>query len=218
MTAKAVAIAQQKGGAGKTTIAIQLGVTWARQGQRVALLDIDPQGSLAAWYDLRRKAVEDGRLVAHEVQGWKLATEIDRLKSNFDVLIIDTPPHAETDARVAIRAASLILVPVQPSPMDLWATTPTLTLAKREKSSSLLVLNRLPSRGRLVDVIRSRIAEEQLPLAKTALGNRSAFAASMMEGKGVVETQPKGTAAVEIRALAEEVGAVIGLAARRAAE
>ncbi len=218
MTAKAVAIAQQKGGAGKTTIAIQLGVTWARQGHRVAMLDIDPQGSLAAWYDLRRKGSADGRLVAQAVQGWKLATEIDRLKGNFDILIVDTPPHAETDARVAIRAASLILVPVQPSPMDLWAITPTLTLAQREKSSPLLVLNRLPSRGKLVDVIRGKIAEENLPLAKASLGNRSAFAASMLEGKGVVETQPKGAAAMEMRSLADEIGATIGLVARQAAE
>jgi len=218
MTAKAVAIAQQKGGAGKTTIAVQLAVTWSRQGYRVAMLDVDPQGSLAAWFGVRKQAGLDSLLTATDVQGWKLTTEIDRLKADYDLLVIDTPPHAETDARVAVRAASLILVPVQPSPMDLWATKPTLELARREKSQALLVLNRMPSRGKLVDVIRAKIAEDNLPLAATALGNRSAFAASMMDGKGVVETQPKGTAAVEIRALADEIAGILKISLPRAAE
>lgn len=218
MAAKTLAIAQQKGGAGKTTIAIQLGVAWAQQGYRVAMLDVDPQGSMMAWYGLRKEAGLATALVASEVQGWKLSTEIDRLKNDHDILLIDTPPHAETDARVAVRAASLILVPVQPSPMDLWATKPTLDLAKREKSRALLVLNRVPSRGRLTELVRAKIDAEGLPLAQTVLGNRSAFAASMMDGKGVVETQPKGAAAEEIRGLAAEIGAILALSGRQAAE
>src|SRR5574340_852951 len=129
MTAKVVAIAQQKGGAGKTTIAVQLGVAWAAQGFRVAMLDVDPQGSLSTWFDMRNGGVTQNPLSASRVQGWKLSGEIDRLKGHYDVLIVDTPPHAETDARVAVRAASLILVPLQPSPLDLWATRATLELA-----------------------------------------------------------------------------------------
>jgi chromosome partitioning protein len=218
MAAKAVAIAQQKGGAGKTTIAIQLGVAWTVQGYRVAMLDVDPQGSMAAWYDVRKEAGLDTTLFANAIQGWKLSSEIDRLKNDYDILLIDTPPHAETDARVAVRAASLILVPVQPSPMDLWATKPTLELAKREKSQALLVLNRLPSRGKLAELIRAKIDAEDMPVAHTALGNRSAFAASMMDGKGVVETQPRSTAADEIRGLAGEIASILALSGQRAAE
>lgn len=205
MTAKIVTVAQQKGGAGKTTLAVQLAVAWADEGKKVAMLDVDPQGSVSAWFDFRRRSDPSSTLVAADVQGWKLASEIDRLKGDFDVLVIDTPPHAETDARVAIRTATLNLVPLQPSPMDLWATKPTLDLVAREKGRALLVLNRLPSRGKLADSIRAAIATEGMPLARATLGNRSAFAASMMAGRGVVETQPKGTAAAEIRALAAEV-------------
>lgn len=204
MVAKTIAVAQRKGGAGKTTIAAQLGVAWAVAGRRVALLDVDPQGSLATWSAAREKAGLSAP-AAFAVQGWRLATEIDRLKNAYDILIIDTPPHADSDARVACRAAELILVPVQPSPMDLWATGPTLELARQEKAHALLVLNRLPARGRLIDMARARIAAEKLPLAAATLGNRSAFAASMMEGRGVAETHPRSIAAQEIALLAGEI-------------
>ena len=210
MAAKILAVAQQKGGAGKTTIAVQLGVWWACQGRKVTLLDVDPQGSMNAWHNLRGEAGLGDSPQSAEVSGWKLSSEIDRLKRENDLIIVDTPPHAETDARVAVRAAELILVPVQPSPMDWWATKPTLDMAAKEKTMSLLVLNRLPARGKLADIIRAKIEEQGLSLAKASLGNRSAFAVSMMEGKGVAETQPKGTAAAEIEALAKEIEGLLG--------
>jgi chromosome partitioning protein len=213
MATKIVAIAQQKGGAGKTTIAAQLAVTWVRQGYRVAMLDVDPQGSLMAWYRLRQDGDPGESPYAAAVPGWKLASEIDRLAPQYDVLVIDTPPHAETDTRVSVRAATLILVPIQPSPLDFWAPPPTLDLARKEKTKALLVLNRLPTRGKIIDSILARIAAEQMPLATATLGNRSAFASSMMNGKAVVETQPKGLAAAEIMALATEIGAVLTLPA-----
>jgi chromosome partitioning protein len=205
MSAKILAVAQQKGGAGKTTIAVQLGVWWAKKGRKVTLLDVDPQGSMKAWHAVREEAGVEGSPFAADLSGWKLSSEIDRLKGENDYIIVDTPPHAESDARVAVRAAQLILVPVQPSPMDWWATKPTLDMAAKEKTKTLLVLNRLPARGKLADAIREKIEGAGLALAAASLGNRSAFAVSMMEGRGVAETQPKGTAAAEIQALAEEI-------------
>ena len=210
MAAKILAVAQQKGGAGKTTIAVQLGVWWASKRRKVTLLDVDPQGSMKAWHALRSESGIAGSPFASDVSGWKLSSEIDRLKSENDFIIVDTPPHAETDARVAVRAADLILVPVQPSPMDWWATRPTIDIAAREKTRALLVLNRLPARGKLADAIRAKIGAEGLPLAAASLGNRSAFAVSMMEGRGVAEVQPKGTAAAEIAALAAEIEGLLG--------
>lgn len=213
MAAKAVTIAQQKGGAGKTTIAAQLAVTFARSGLRVGLLDIDPQGSLAAWYDIRKALVEEhgGVITFVQASGWRLSTELDRLRRDVDLVLIDSPPHAETEVRIAVRAADLILVPMQPSPMDLWATGPTLDMARKEKSPALIVFNRTPARGKLVDAVRRKIADSQVPTAKAVLGNRVAFAASMMEGKGVVESNPRHTATKEIKALADEIGGLLGL-------
>jgi chromosome partitioning protein len=218
MPAKVITIAQQKGGAGKTTLAAQLAVAWWKAGLRVAMLDVDPQGSLAAWFDERlRRGVPSEGMHLVQVSGWRLSAELDRLRREFDLVIIDSPPHAETDARVAVRAAELIVVPVQPSPMDLWATRPTLDLAVKERAPAVLVLNRVPPRGKMPDAIRRKIEEDRLPLAQCSLGNRAAFAASMMDGKGVAETG-KDSAAGEIQALADEIGGMVGLRMTRAAQ
>lgn len=208
--ATVITVAQQKGGAGKTTLAAQLAVAWAKD-RIVALVDIDPQKSLSAWYKTRQEALgpEAGGLFLSDVSGWRLGPELDRIRQRFDFIIIDSPPHAEIDARAAIRSGNLVVVPIQPSPMDLWATWATLNLARKEKRKVLLVVNRLPPRGRLPDVVISAIRETGLPLADATLGNRIAFAASMMEGRGVVETEWAGAAAHEIIALAEEVALAV---------
>jgi chromosome partitioning protein len=177
----------------------------------VALLDVDPQGSLSAWAAVRRANGGDHAPTIAAVAGWKLGVEIDRLRNAHDLIVIDTPPHAETDARVAIRAADLMLVPLQPSPMDLWATGATLDLARQEKRRPLLVLNRLRARSTMIAFSHERIAREGLPLATVALGNRVAYAASMAEGAGVAETEPSGPAAGEVAALAAEIAALIPL-------
>ncbi len=213
MAAKAITIAQQKGGAGKTTIAAQLAVVLSRSGKRVGIIDIDPQGSLARWFEVRSALVEGGTdtLTLIHASGWRLSTELEKLKRTSDVVLIDSPPHAETDVRIAVRAADLILVPIQPSPMDLWATQATLDQAKKESTPVMMVFNRTPTRGKLVDAVRRKITEMDVPVAQSILGNRVAFAASMMEGKGVVESHARHSAAKEIRALAEEISALIGL-------
>lgn len=211
MAATVITIAQQKGGAGKTTLAAQLAVALSKGGKRsVALVDIDPQGSLTRWHKLRqdRMGEDAGGLRLSDVSGWRLGTELDRLRGSYDVVIIDTPPHAETEAKSAIRAADVILVPVQPSPMDLWATQPTMDVARKEKTPARIVLNRLPPRGNLVDAIVGEIETLELPVAGTRLGNRVAFADSMMTGQGVVETAGRSTAAREIKALADELLAI----------
>ena len=96
-----VSIAQQKGGAGKTTLAVQLGVAWLSAGRRVAMLDIDPQASLFAWFNVRRRRfgeAENGLLV-QGLSGWRLGSELRRLRREFDLIVVDSPPHAESDAR-----------------------------------------------------------------------------------------------------------------------
>jgi len=211
MAAKILTVAQQKGGAGETTLAAQLAAAWTLQGQRVAILNIDPQGSLAGWYAAREDhATEADPLTLSQVGGWRIGKSLDDMRADFDVIVIDSPPHAETEARIAVRAADLVLVPIQPSPMDVWATQETLDLANKEKTDLLVVLNRVPPRGRVVEVIRGQLAEKKLPTAQTTVGNRIAFAASMLEGKGVVESHRRSPAADEVHALADEIAGTLG--------
>lgn len=206
MSARVITIAQQKGGAGKTTLAAHLAVAWAKAGRSVALLDIDPQASITAWADIRR-ALPDApdQPDIRALTGWRVAGEVDKLKKQFDVLVIDSPPHAETEARVAVRVADLVVVPVQPSPMDLWATQATLDLARQEKTEALLVLNRVPPRANLADVMEQAAAKLGVKLAKTRLGNRVALAGALLDGKGITETAPSSAAGREIAALAKEI-------------
>lgn len=203
--AQIVTVAQQKGGAGKTTLAINLAVCWAAQGRKVALIDIDPQASIGAWAQLRAERKNAAPLTVSSVSGWRTGTEIDRLKRDHDLLVIDSPPHAANEARAAIRAGNLVLVPIQLSPMDLWATGATLDLAKAEKRPVMLVLNRVAPRGQVGEIVKVRIGKKELPVAAATLGNRQAFAAALLAGQGVAEFQPKSAAALEMAALAAEV-------------
>ena len=207
MAAKVITIAQQKGGAGKTTLAAQLAVAFAADGKRVALVDIDPQASLADWHRLRNGAQVRYPLDMSEVAGYRVSTELSRVKSSHDIVIVDSPPHAETEAKLAIRAANLVLVPVQLSPMDIWATGPTVQLARAAGVPVLLVLNRVPSRANIVQIMRAQLAEQELPVAQATIGNRVAFAESMLEGLTVLESDPRSAAAMEIEALKQEIAA-----------
>ncbi|HEY3916180.1 MAG TPA: ParA family partition ATPase [Stellaceae bacterium] len=202
-----ITVAQQKGGAGKTTLAIHLALAWAVAGKRVAIIDIDPQASLSSWFRLRHERSGAGStpVEATAVSGWRVAGEVERQVRDHDIVLIDSPPHAETEARIAVRAGRLVLVPVQPSPIDLWATRPILELARAEKTPALLVLNRVPSRAKLTGALLEAFAALDVPLAKTQIGNRVALAAAINEGQGILEYEPSSTAAREIKALAEEV-------------
>ena len=207
MAARVVTIAQQKGGAGKTTVVAQLACALAKKGRSVGLLDTDPQQSLSAWFAVRREGghVEDLPIELKAAEGWRITTELDRLKRECDIVLLDSPPHAEQATKTSIRSAELVLVPVQLSPMDLWATRATLEIAQAERRPILVVPNRVPSRGRLGETVKDILEKEKLPVAVAELGNRQAFAASLMEGRGVVETEPSSLAAEEIAALANEV-------------
>ena len=207
MTAKILTIAQQKGGAGKTTLAAHLAVAYTAGKHRVALIDIDPQQSLTMWYRQREAAMGDAGagMLLNSVSGWRARTEVSRMADDFDIVVIDSPPHAETEAKIAVRSASLVIVPVQPSPMDVWATRPTLELAAQEDVPVLVVLNRVPPRANLNEDMFAEVKRLGGKVAKARVGNRIALAAALVQGNAVGETQPRGRAAQEIAELAKEV-------------
>ncbi|WP_085090739.1 ParA family partition ATPase [Azospirillum oryzae] len=210
MTGKVFTVAQQKGGAGKTTLAAHLAIAWAQLGYRVATVDIDPQGSLTRWHAVRAEATGGQPGFTHvQITGWRTQAEVEKLARAHDIVVIDSPPHAQTEARIAVRAATLVVAPVQPSPMDLWAVHPTIDLAAQEKRRLLLVLNRVPPRARIADELIAKVHELVDPpaveLAAAQVGNRTAYAGTLMTGLSVTEAARKTQAAAEMQALAEEI-------------
>jgi chromosome partitioning protein len=202
-----ITISQQKGGTGKTMLAANLAVALGTT-RSVALIDIDPQRSLARWHALRRPVMLS--LGFSEVPGWRIARELDRLKAAHDFVVIDTPPQIDTDARLAIRGANLVLVPVQPSPPDIWAADGTLRLAAAERCKAAIVLNRVPVAGKLLRHMTAELQHAQKPLLSSRIGNRTAFASAFAEGMGITEAAPRSIAANELRALLDELLEMIG--------
>lgn len=212
-----VVVAQQKGGSGKSTVAANLAAVLAAGGRRVALLDTDPQGSVTRWYEERQRHAGH-RLASFffdRPSGWRVPTALDKLRRNQDVVVLDTPPHAGTDAKVAIRAADLVLMPVQPSPADLWASEGTRRLAAEEKRPLRALLNRVPAQGKMRDRVAAALEAMEVPLLEQCLGNRAHFASAFLDGLAVTEAAPRSAAAAEARALAEAVIALSSPSPRR---
>jgi len=216
MIPKIITIAQQKGGAGKSTIAAHLAVAFSQKGKRVAAIDIDPQQSLSMWYSIREERFGQGYTGLDFVSatGWRVNSEINRLKSDHDIIIIDSPPHMETETKTAIRTADLVIIPMQPSPTDLWASKATIELAKKERKEVAILLNRIAHNSKLAKDITAGLPH----LLKGTLGNRVAFATCFLEGRCVTETEPSGLAAREVKAIVDEIGKMIFAKAPAAAK
>ncbi|MDJ1006646.1 MAG: ParA family partition ATPase [Paracoccaceae bacterium] len=210
MAGRVITVAQQKGGSGKTTIAANLAVAFARDGMSVALLDTDPQGSLGRWFMTRHGAGLAGGIEFSTASAWGVTYECDKLRRSHDVILIDTPPKIDSDLRPALRESDLIIVPVAASQVDVWATEGVLELAKREDRPVMVVLNRVKSGTRVLDEVEASVEEFDAIRAETALGQRVAYADTLGHGRGVLE-RAKGVWTAEISALAREVSKAIDL-------
>jgi chromosome partitioning protein len=219
MTGLIITFAQQKGGAGKTTVAAHFAVACALAGKSVAILDTDPQGSLGQWYERREASMGAERidLIFRTASGWGARREARAMAKDHDVVVLDTPPKSDLELRPSLEAANLVAIPVQPAPVDLWATEPTLAMVDKIGVRSLLILNRVVHGTLLGAEIAREIAAMGHPVAVTELGSRVAFAASMGNGKTVMETHPNSPAAAEVYDLVIEVLALAGKPAERQA-
>ncbi|MBN9019933.1 MAG: ParA family protein [Rhizobiales bacterium] len=214
MAGKTLVIAQQKGGSGKTTLAAHLAVAFTKRW-RVAILDVDPQGSLGQWFEIRERRLGEDRagLVLRTASGWGAKREAKLLARDHDLVVIDMPPRSDLEARNVIEIADLVAVPVQPTPVDLWATQATLELVERGGPPSVLVINRAPARAQTTDQMIAKLAELGAETLEARIGNRVAFGSTMGLGSTVMETFPGSKAADEVEAVAAEMKRHLDVAA-----
>jgi len=199
---RTVAVMSQKGGAGKTTIAVHLAVAACKAGQKVVVLDADPQQSACVW----AKARDSDEPVVAPVAATKLKAALEKAKeSGFDLVIIDTAPNAGPDAVDVAKLADLVLIPVRPSVFDLSAAKRTIEIVKMAGVDSLLVLSACPHRAPEILMAREALGMSGLPVAEVAIGDRRPFARAVQTGRAVIEFEPDGKASEEINALLKEI-------------
>ena len=195
---KVIAVLNQKGGAGKTTIATHLARAFQLSGAEVLLVDSDPQGSARDW-----SAVRDDNPV----------TVVGDLKSlaHKDYIIIDGAPQAANLAVSAIKAADFILIPVQPSPYDIWATSDLVDLVQQRiemtdgKLQAAFVISRAIKGTKMSSEVGGALEGYGLPVLETRITQRVIYPGSAAQGTTVLDEYPTGDAAMEIYALAAEI-------------
>ena len=207
MLSKVITISQQKGGSGKTTLAVHLALAFIKyHNLKVAIIDTDPQGSLGKWFMIRTEnKISNDNLTFKTASLWGAQYESKSLKKDNDIVIIDTPPKIESDARPSIESADLVLIPIAASHVDFWATGAIVEIAKKANKKILIQINRSNQRSKLISKTNDFIKSLNLSATKTIIGNRQIFAASMGEGKTAVEKQKKSVAIEEIKQLSEQI-------------
>lgn len=202
-----ISVLNQKGGVGKTTLAIHISHALVLLGFKVLLVDADPQGSARDWAAARAlpapfPVVGLDRPTIHR--------DLPALVQDFDHVVIDGPPRVSDLARSAIMAADLVVVPLQPSPYDIWAADEIIKLIVeasvfKEKLKSVFVINRKIVNTAIGRDVVEALEQYPIPVLKSAVSQRVAFAESAATGRTVLETERLGAAAKEVTALVEEL-------------
>ena len=207
-----ISLISQKGGVGKTTLSLNLAGLFAIGGSRTLLIDADPQASSVSWSSVR--SAEPLFPVVGMAKG-NLHKELPDLRRQYDVVIIDGAPRVNEIARSAIIASDLILIPVQPSPVDIWASLETVQLVNeariyRESLKAAFAINRKIVNTAIGGDMRHALSDFGYPVLKSHISQRVAFAESLALGLTVIEAFPNSQASEEVRGLKDEVMSFAG--------
>jgi chromosome partitioning protein len=206
---RTIALINQKGGVGKTTVALHLATAFHQTNAATLILDLDPQASASEWHDAREAELPH----VESIQPARLSKAIGTAQEiGTEVLILDTAPHAESTALEAARLADLVLVPCQPSIMDLRAMRKTADLLKLVDVPAFAILNSVSASGTVADEAAEMIEEGLgLKVCPVRLGDRVAYNRSLITGQTALEFEPYGKAAREIEQLYMWVCAQLGM-------
>jgi chromosome partitioning protein len=184
-----IVINSQKGGSGKTTLCAHLSVEAERAGNGpVFLMDTDPQGTLTTWHEKRQ--AEAPHRVELPFEG--IAEGLSQLRQrNTAFCFIDTAPSRTDETAALFKLADLVIVPIRPSPSDLWAASATVDLLKRENIPFLFVLNQVKANAGITGQAAASLSHHG-PVAETFIGDRVPYAAAMTDGRTALELSPKG--------------------------
>ena len=202
-----IGLLNQKGGVGKTTLSVNLAASLARTGARLLLIDVDPQGSALDW-----AAAREGESL-FSVIGFPRATihkEIGKIGQGYDHIIIDGPPRVTDLSRSAIMASDVVLIPVQPSPYDIWSVDEIVKLTEearvyRDNQKVTFVINRKIANTIIGRDVREALANYSIPTMTAAVTQRVIYAEAVAQGRAVYELDPNGPAAAEIEAVTNEL-------------
>jgi chromosome partitioning protein len=195
---RVLALSSQKGGSGKTTLSGHLAVQAERSGcGPVCLIDIDPQGSLADWWNERENEVP----AFAQTTVARLAADLEVLRQQgFKLAVIDTPPAITMAIQSVIQVAELVLIPTRPSPHDLRAVGATVDICERAGKPLIFVVNGATPKAKIT--FEAAIALSQHgTVAPVTIHHRTDFAASMIDGRTVMEVDPNGKSAREVEEL-----------------
>lgn len=209
---KIVALISQKGGAGKTTLAVHLAARAAADGKATAIIDLDPQATATSWGD--RREADAPEVVSG--QAVRLPALIKAAEENgAEFLILDTAPNADQTASLAARAADVVLIPCRPATFDLEAIETTLMLTKTAGKPAYVVLNAVPPRSSIGKEAAAGLSKQGAQVAPHTLTQRAAFTHGVIDGRTAQEFEPGGKAAQEIDHIYRWLCGIVGMPTRK---